>query len=197
MMKKILLLLFCIGFPFSFLCGQKRGLEINYIAHDHYTEDLLDKIDEIYNSPSDNKQTYLYLASGDEPMLLKCNGNNETEYEEFRYAIASQIKHNVWPEVDIKRILELFKEDDFINEEGIPTYDYFTLNFYITPSFWTYKYNETLIGRLLWNLEIDKYFPNVNVAIYHPENDDLSYDENRLCGPKLIFRDNQVMMFTY
>lgn len=185
---------------FSFLCvlAQERELEIDYIAHDHFNEAILNAVDEIYqtNAYSKNRQTYLYLANAENPIILRCDSNHQKEFENFRYSINSQLKHNVWPEVDIQRILELLKGDDFIDDNGKPRYSFFTLNFYITPSFWSYNYNETLIARLLWDLELPD-MTNYQVNIYHPENDGVQYDEDHMFGPKKLNGDYKVYMYTY
>lgn len=178
--------------------AQDRELEINYIAHDHFNEAILNAVDRIYNASvyNNTRKTYLYLANADNPIILRCDPNQQKEFEDFQYAISSQLKHNVWPEVDIKRIMELLQEDDFIDDDGNPRYDFFTLNFYITPSFWSYNYNETLIARLFWDLELSKK-NNIQVNIYHPANDGVQYDEKHMFGPKNLNGDYKVYMFTY
>lgn len=178
--------------------AQDCELEINYIAHDHFNEAILNKVDDIYriSAYSDTRKTYLYLANADNPIIIMCDQEHQKEFDDFRYTINSQLKHNVWPEVDVQRILELLKEDDFIDENGEPRYSLFTLNFYTTPSFWTYGYNETLIARLFWILELSEN-SNCHVNIYHPENDGVEYDEEYMFGPKKLNGDYKVYMYTY
>ena len=178
--------------------AQDRELEINYIAHDHFNEAILNAVDRIFNTSAYNKnrETYIYLANANNPIILKCDPDNQKEYEDFLYTLNSQLKHNVWPEVDIQRILELLKVDDFIDDNGKPRYSFFTINFYITPSFWIYNYNETLIARLFWDLELPQKC-NYQVNIYHPENDDFQYDQEHMFGPKKLNGDYKVFMFTY
>lgn len=196
-MKKLFLIL-ALGFSFVALRAQERELEINYFAHDHFNESILNALDNLFqtNAFNKNKQTYFYLANAESPLILKVDRDKQNEFEEFRYAINSQLKHNVWPEVDIQKILELLQEDDFINDFGEPRYDFFTLNFYTTPSFWSYSYNETLIARLFWDLDLASK-SNFQMNIYHPENDGMQYDDNRLFGPKKLTGDYQVYLYTY
>ncbi len=196
-MRKFLVISIAMNMLFSTLYAQQvRELEINYIAHDHHTESLLRVVDEKYRMSTANRQTYLYLSNADTPIILDCNRSDEQSFEEFRFKITSQVKHNVWPEVDIKRLLGLLQEDDFIDEDGKQKYDYVSLNFYITSSFWTIKYNETLIGRLLWNLDIEK-MNNINVSIFYPENEELDYNDEFLLGHKKLEGAYQLFMFTY
>ena len=178
--------------------GQSRELVINYIAHDHYNDAILNAVDDIFNTSAynNNRSTYLYLANAENPLILKCDSNHQKEFEDFRYAINSQLKHNVWPDVDIQKLLELFREDDFLSESGHARYSYFTLNFYITPSFWSYNYNESLIARLFWDLELPDKTDFV-VNIYHPENDGVTYDEEHMFGPKKLNGDYKVYLLTY
>ena len=195
-MKRILRFIFIFLPLFSW--GQDRELEINYIAHDHFNNAILNKVEEIYNisAYNNNRNTYLYLANTDNPIILKCDPNQQQEFEDFQYEISCQLKHNVWPEVDIKKIFELLKEDDFIDDDGNPRYDFFTLNFYITSSFWSYSYHETLSARLFWDLELSEK-NNVQINIYRPENDRIKYDEKLMFGPKKLNGDYKVYMFTY
>lgn len=178
--------------------AQDCELEINYIAHDHFNEAILDKVDDIYNisAYSDTRKTYLYLANADNPIILKCDQDHQKEFEDFRYTINSQLKHNVWPEVDIRRILELLKEDDFIDENGEPRYSSFILNFYVTPSFFSYNYSETLIARLFWDLELfDKIDCVVNLFL--PELDGVKSGKEHVFGPKKLNGENKVYVYTY
>ena len=178
--------------------AQERELEINYIAHDHFSGQLLDALDEIYQVSAYNKNrtTYLYLANADKPIVLKCASDRKKEFEEMRHVIGSQLKHNVWPEVDIQGIIELLKTDDFIDEKGKSRYNFFTLNFYITPSFWRYGYNETLIARLFWDLELSEK-SDFAVNIYHPKGDEFQYDEERIFGPKKLNGNYKVYIYAY
>ena len=196
-MRKIILIIICLFSQFT-LFSQELELEIDYIAHDHFNEAILNAVDEIFqtNAYSKTRHTYLYLANAESPIVLKCSSNNQKQYEDFRYTINSQLKHNVWPEVDIQRILDLLKEDDFIDDSGAARYGFFTINFYITPSFWSYNYNETLIARLFWDLDLAGK-TNFQVNIYHPENDGFKYDEEHMFGPKKLNGDYKVYMYTY
>ncbi len=197
---------FVFSFVFSFFIllsfvtqAQDRELEIHYIAHDHYGDAILKKVDDIFNMGSymPNRVTYLYLANANNPIILKCDSNNQKGFEKFKEAIGRQLAYNIWPEEDIKRILELLRDDDFIDDDGKARYSRFSINFYTTPSFWTCNYNETLIARLFWVLELSPK-SNVHVSIYYPEkNDGYKFNPERMFGPKRLNGDNEVFMFTY
>ena len=198
-MKKLFLtLVLSMTLSSLYVWSQDRELQIHYIAHDHFNESVLKIVDNIFqiNASDPNKHVYLYLANAESPFILKCDKDKQNEFDEFRYAINSQLKHNVWPEVDIQKILELLEDDDFIDEDGAPRYDFFSLNFYTSPSFWSYNYNETLIARLFWDLELSGMTDFV-MNIYHPENDGVQYDENHLFGPKKLMGDYKVYLYTY
>lgn len=197
MKKSIVFIFFALLFSWD-VHAQDMELEINYIAHDHFNAEFLDKVDEIYmiNRGSRSRKTYLYLANADTPEILVCNTAEQKEFDTFKYNLNSQLKHNVWPEVDLKKLVELLESDDFIDDNGNPLYSYFTLNFYITSSFWLYNYQETLIARLFWILELaDK--ENVIVNIYHPEGDPIQYDPDNMLGVKRLNGDYNLYMFTF
>ena len=195
---RYLIVIFLMLYPFMTIGAQQRELEINYIAHDHFTEPLLRQVDEIYNvnAYNSNRKTYLYLANADSPIVMLCLPDKEKEYNDFCYAISSQIKHNIWPEEDIKHILNLLRDDDFINEDNQPRYSFVTLNFYVTSSFWQYRYYETLIGRLFWDLDLTEY-ENCVVNIYRPEDDAFDYNEDCPFGPKRLNGDKKIYMYTF
>ena len=130
--------------------AQNKKLVIHYVAHDHHTDALIRRLDSVFESAAADKgsSTYLYLANADQPSVYRCNAENSKGYEAFKDVLRSQTSHNIWPEVDIDRILDLLDKDDYLRADGSPRYDEFELNFYLIPSFWTANYNETLIGRL-------------------------------------------------
>lgn len=197
-MKRILTTLAILAISLTAYAQNERELEINYIAHDHFTSELLNVIDNLYqtNAFKKNKTTYLYLANAANPIILKLDSRNQKAYESFRDELNKQIKHNIWPEKDIQGIIDLLRADDFIDARGKKRYDFFFLNFYITPSFWSYNYNETLIARLLWDLELPGK-DGFQVTIYHPENDGYDYDEEHMFGPKKLNGDYTVYLLTY
>lgn len=180
------------------LRAQKESLEINYFAHDHYNGALLQEVDNIYNSKAydPNSHTYLYLANAAEPSILLCNANNYQGLEDFKTLLNEQISHNIWAEVDIDKIIDLVSKDDFIDSSGRRKYQYFTINFYVTPSFFTYGYVETLISRLYWNLDLSNH-QNANVNIYLPSDVDLNGFKNLNQGAMKLMGDYKIDIFTY
>lgn len=198
-MKKLFAIAVLLAASIS-AAAQNGELEINYIAHDHFNESILAAVDGIYQSAAYNsgKKTYIYLANADEPVVMQCLGSESgrKQYEDFRLALNSRVKHNIWPEVDIKGITDLLKDDDFINDDGTKRYDFFVLNFYVTSSFWSYNYNETLIARLFWDLDLaDK--TDIQVNVYYPAGDEFKYDENNPFGAKRLNGDYVVYFFEY
>ena len=188
----ILSLLVCVNLR------AQNELEINYIAHDHYNGPLLDLVDDIFQSKAydTNRHTYIYLANANEPKVLLCNLDKYKELEEFKYTLNGQITHNVWPEVDIMKLLELLKEDDFVDDWGNSRYNFFTLNFYVTPSFITYGYAETLIARLFWDLDLSTS-SNFVVNLYLPDDVDTNYDMEKIFGAMKLLGDYQMYIYTF
>lgn len=195
-MKKILLILFGIWLSVLSAGAQGSELVINYIAHDHYTNELLGVVEEIFqtNSYNTNKSVYLYLANADRPVILKCDSQKEREFNDFCTALSNQLKHTIWPEVDIKNILDLLLKDDFKDNSGRMLYQYVTFNFYITSSFWMYGYVESLIGRLMWDLEVESFKDTVVLQLYHPRDENFQYDEEHMFGPKKLNGNYKVYM---
>lgn len=196
-MKKFIATILLIYSSFA-VFSQDRELEINYIFHDHFNGSLLDAMEKLYGNAAynPNKTTYIYMANAMDPIILKCTEDSQKEFEDFCYALNSQIKHNAFIDVDIENILRLLNEDDFEDSDGNPTYDYFTLNFYITPSFITEGYNESLVARLFWDLELASK-KNTQITLYHPADDGVEYDMEHLFGPKKLNGDYEVYMITF
>lgn len=169
-MRSITCVFFMIFSLFT-LRAQKEKLEINYIAHDHYNGAFLKVVENIYFNAY-NSNTYLYLANANEPSIYLCDEKNYKGYEDFMTVLNGQLSHNVWAEVDVAKIIELVSNDDFVDNSGRSKYQYFTLNFYVTPSFFTYGYAETLISRLYWDLDLANY-KNATVNVFLPSDVDL------------------------
>lgn len=196
-MKKILLILSGLWLAVLSAGGQDRELVINYIAHDHYTNEMLDVVEEIFqtHSHNSNKSVYLYLANGGSPVILKCEERNRRQFQDFCTVINADTKHISRPEVDIQRILDLLSQDDFKDNSGRMRYDYVTFNFYITYSFWNAGFVESLIGHLMWDLDFDS-IPNALLQIYRPREDE-KFDESMLFGPKRLNGNYKVFIFDY
>lgn len=195
-MRSITCVIFMLLSLFT-LRAQKENLEINYFAHDHYNGAFLNVIDDIFNTKAydSNSHTYLYMANASEPSVLLCDSNNYKGLEDFKTMLNGQLSHNVWAEVDIAKIIELVSKDDFIDNSAKPRYQYFTLNFYLTPSFFTYGYAETLISRLYWDLDLANH-KNASVKVYLPSDVDVENFKASYGAMKLMDA-NEITLLTF
>lgn len=64
--------------------------------------------------------------------------------------------HDVKTDVDLKNILHILKEDDFLTEDGKPRYKSVSFEFYVNPRFWELKLHEKLIAALYFVLDVGR-----------------------------------------
>ena len=184
--------------------AQSQTMEFIYIAHDGSTpvNALCDRLSEVYEFATQDNGTAVvfYLANADEPRIVRVNldGDNRSEFEELLGELRYKSAHEIFAEVDQKAIIDLFNEVDFINESGRQAFLSFQMTWYVTPTFWTLGYNESLIARTYFTLDLgalpSSYF---NMEIWHARDDGLKYDENWPFGTKNLCTNYTFFLLEY
>lgn len=151
--------------------------ELTRIVSEMYDQ-AIDLYDESRNVPY-----IFYLSDNLDPKVIFINVdtmlNNEDEFEEKILAsLNSPVTHNVMPRSDIDSIVNIFNRIDFIDEEGNLTYESFTMDFYVSESFWSHEYNISVISYLYWILGLEKLVPTGEIAF----NVNYSQTENDYTG---------------
>lgn len=188
-MKRFLSIVFIIALAAGLM--QARSLRLVYIAHDVNTpvEQLVSKIEgyyenlEDYADEGDKDRTILYLSSGSNPIIANMESGNRDE-ENYRRVIRELYErnfHDVDTEVDMEKILELLNEYDFLTPEGRLDMSQLKFEFFVTPTYWSMKQNESFIAPLFYALGLERlcdpsspdYNRGVTFRIFFPSIEEL------------------------
>ena len=136
-------------------------MTIVYIAHttDVPLAKLTEKLEEHYrNGVQFSNEVIFYLSNGSEPYIVKVNtkGQNKDDFEaEIIDELWAKRSHDIDPFSDVENIINIVNDNDFIDENGKLKYLSVTFDFFVTESFWTMKYNESIISKLYFTLDIN------------------------------------------
>lgn len=172
-------------------------MELYYISYDRSTpiKDLCSTISLTFNSSCvSDRNVYLYLPNADSPIIVKASEENREQFE----AMLSKIRQgttNIFPDVDISHICNLFNNDDFLGDDGMMKYERLSITFYLCPSFWINGYNETLISKLLFILDTNNLDQeHFSLDLYKSTEDSFEYDEENLFGVKKLCKTPTFIM---
>ena len=196
MKKRILVLLLLV----PVLVRAQKSLELYYIAHDHYEAQLSDILKEVrqnarYNS---SKTVIYYLANVDSPKYVVVSPNDEKEYQSFIEELNNQSSHNIYPEVDRMKLMELLSSPIITGGKDLSSFENVVFNFYINPTFAIMSYGDSIIGRLYWDMELDSVpRSKLEINIYHHGDDGYDYDEKHLFGRQDLLNGFPVLIDTF
>lgn len=113
---------------------------------------------------SEGSPAIFYLASGDNPIIVKYNLDDESVEDsdnlfekELLYYLKQSMSTNVEAGFDRQKIMELISQYDFIDEDGELSYKMTEFDFHVGKSFWDRGNNEAVIGSLFFALNAAKY----------------------------------------
>ncbi|MBR4996047.1 MAG: hypothetical protein IKY82_08300 [Alistipes sp.] len=207
-MKRIFTLLLAL-----FICvsvkaqdNTNKDLTFVYISHDENTptQALISRLKEIYtdamNYPEDRAAIF-YLTNGDHPIIVRMNVNNSNpkDFETLVEDLQSKRAHDVFPETDCEKIIEIFSENDLLNEEGEPMFRSVEWNYYVNSTFWKLNNNEYVIATLYWVFEMEKMIQSqyMQVRILHGEVDPLPVNKEFPFGEKGFCRSMAFIPLPY
>lgn len=203
-MKKIYIILFAIITPFlSF--AQDKSFEFYYIAHDYTTNvgELCDRLNDIYQDALSNEDyaVIFYMPNYDEYIDVRINlpDSNPDDFEQILSELRVKNVHDNSTNVDYNAILDLINKYDFVDEEGNKTYTSVLFCWYVTPPFWNWGNNESLIAKLYFTLELDKYPGYVESQFWHTRDDGLEkfVDRRYPFGTKNICKGINFMLLPF
>lgn len=201
--------------------AQEQSLEFYYIAHDRTTpvNDLCDRLEFIHETAMsfEDRATIFYMPAYKEvgfdeegypvfePLVVKVNlpGDNRDDFKKIISELRVKMAHESYIDVDIKTITDLFNQEayDFINEDGEPKFSSVTFCWYVTPEFWLFKYNETLIANLYFTLDMNPYHKSgyMTTEIWHAKGDGIEkyVDRSKPFGSKNLCRDMLFILRQY
>ena len=183
--------------------AQTQSFEFYYIAHDRTTpvSELCDRLELVYETAMsyDDYAVIFYFPNSVQPIIVKMNlpGDNRADFKTILYELRTKSMHEIEVDVDYNNIMNLVNTHDFVDADGNPMFSSALFCWYVNPSFWLYKYNEELIARLYFNLELDKYKGYVDTQIWHSKDDGMSVDSAYPFGRKNLCRNMGFMLLQY
>lgn len=201
-MKRLSILLLMVITSFTAF-AQSQDFEFYYISHDRTTpvDDLCDRLEYIYeNALGDESYAVIfYLPNYDEHIEVRINleDDNRDDFNILVRELREKDAHENYAYHDYESIMKLINKYDFIDEEGNRQYSSVLFCWYVTPYFWDWGCNESLIARLYFTLELDKYRGYVNTQIWHAQYDDLQVDERNPFGNKNLCRQMGFVLMPY
>lgn len=201
-MKRLSILLLMVITSFTAF-AQSQDFEFYYISHDRTTpvDDLCDRLEYIYENAlgDESYAVVFYLPNYDEHIEVRINleDDNRDDFKILVRELREKDAHENYAYHDYESIMKLINKYDFIDEEGNRQYSSVLFCWYVTPYFWDWGCNESLIARLYFTLELDKYRGYVNTQIWHAQYDDLQVDERNPFGNKNLCRQMGFVLMPY
>lgn len=195
-MKKFIVLFLFILFTGTVAQGQAKKLEVYYIAHDKHEAEITDILEQVRRNARYNpeRKVIFYLASGNRPVFMTVGPDDETNYLTFRGKLNEQTSHNVYPEVDRLMLIDLLSKG--LSTKGLDAYERVVFNYYITPGFVALNYCDALIGRLYWDMELDKMPRNkLEINIFYSQEDKIN--EDKLFGRKNLMKNFPILVDSF
>lgn len=208
-MKRLFVTAVCMLALLSTVFGQDKSskdLQFIYIAHDENTAvgSLLDRLTEAYNDARNYPETrelILYLANDTDPVIVQVNTeyDNQGQFGQIVEELQTKISHTINPDVDRETIVNLFNENDMIDEAGNPRYYSVEWTYYVNSTFWSLGNNEDIISGLYFIMDMKPLIDSGNMKVYvmYGTNDRLQYDKNLPFGTKNLFSVSPFMPLPY
>ena len=180
----------------------KTNLHVIYIDHETSTPvtQLCERIRTLRNDAIEiDDALIVYLADGRTPHISLTTlpeatdqGRNKPEalYEIFE-ALQNTNSHSVVAREDRRRLLQLFDEFNFVDDQGTLRFNRVTIDFYVGPSFWALGC-EKLISHLFVALGVAQQ-PRDRFAfnIFKPKGSDLGFPKGKPFGDQNVDGINQ------
>ena len=198
MKRNVWLILMLLLVPF--ISRAQQSLELYYIAHDHYETQLTNILKEVRQNARYNtsKTVLFYLSNVDSPKWMVVSPNDEKEYKSLIEEINGQSSHNIYPEVDRMKLIELLSSPKITGGKELSSYESVVFNYYINPTFAVMSYGDSIIGRLYWDLDLDSVPRNkLEINIYYHSDDGFNYNEKQLFGRQNLLNGFPVLIDTF
>ena len=145
------------------VCAQQAGKPLNfyYIAHSGETpvNTLCRSLKEnAKNARNFNQPSIFYLANVDEPYMVYIDGKSTNEdmdkFEEIIGELQEKRFHELNIVFDVENLINLFNRYDFLDDSGNYKVSSMVWEFFVDQNFWDLTYNERLISKLFYSLEL-------------------------------------------
>ena len=183
---------------------KNKTLNFIYIAHSPKTQTdrLIDRLREDFSRARSLKNpTVFYLANGRTPVVVQMNtaNDNRKEFENIIYRLQTIRSHSVNAQMDVNNIIKLYTDWNVVDENGALQYQKVEWTYYIDSSFWQANYNESIIAKLYWSLDMQSLESRnmLKVNIYHGRGDEVKVDKSMPFGAKNLCKSMKFNMLPY
>lgn len=197
----IVLVFFCISASAQSRPGD--DLTFVYINHTNDTpiNDLCKRLgDKVKTAQRVKSPLIIYLANGKKPYIatVGINGSKEEGFDNIIQALQEKNSHPIDTKEDLRNIIEIFNHIDFLSELGVPKYSSMTWQFYIDQQFWKDNYNEEIIAKLYFALDLD-LLPNdyLHLMLFYRSDNEFEYDKENPFGVKNLCKNLRNLEFLY
>lgn len=190
-MKKLLALLMILS------CGilsaqdsRQNSLRFIYIYHtpDTPVAELCRTLTNSFNDARNyHLPTIMYLAYMDSPYIATAGmGTDNVEaFERIINRLQEKRFHPIDTNGDLKKLIELFDEHDFLTDWGTPKYESMYWSFYVNQEYWDANYNELIISKLYYALELGTLPADfLRFQIFYSGTEEFHYDKEYPFGQK-------------
>ena len=185
-MKKILYIIMMLATAtvMSARPSQGKSFYFAYIAHDEstYMDDVMANIQARYDRAmeDENYVMVVYMSNGDSPFIVQVNTakDNRADFAKLKDVLRTRSSHAVYPEEDLEKIVDLFNEVDFVNDQDNSiSYRSADWHFHLTSGFLRNGYGESLISKLAFVMGVEHFSTeNFRIRYYFSSYDILEYD---------------------
>lgn len=182
---------------------KEKDLTIVYIAHTTNVPlaKLVNMLEERYRGGVQfSNDVIFYLSNGSEPLIVNVN-TAEDNNGDFEPMIIDELwakrSHDVDPYTDVANLIDLINKNDFVDANGKLNYLSVTFDFFVSEEFWTMKFNESIIAKLYFALDINgikKKNPDLFFNVYRPSEVELKYENGKPFGLKDLDNINSNIM---
>ena len=196
------------------ICAKADKSSVNlhfvYIAHEVTTpiNDICDKLRTFQADAVEvDDALIVYLSDGKSSFMSFTNLEDATHqgrdrehaFQEVIAELQDANSHDVVASEDVKNIIQLFDEFNFIDESGNILYNSVVMDFYIGANFWALGNNEKVISHLYQDFGMPQLPKSqFQLNIYAPKTDHLSFPNGKPFGEKNVNGINEsVKIFEY
>lgn len=166
--------------------------DLTLIYINHTTDTPIDRLcarldNEYKHACQYDKHLIIYLANGNKPYIASVGIDNidTVGFDRISEALQNERYHIVDSRADVLNIMELFNENDFLKHDGTLKYNSMTWQFYVSQEFWNANYNEKIIAKLYYILDLPKISSDyLHLMIMCNRENELIYDNDNPWGLK-------------
>ena len=173
-----------------------------YVAHEADTpvQQLARRLNSIYNvAIQEGDGVVFYMSNANNPIVVKVNfpDDNRGDFSnKLMAALQERNSHAIEGVYDVRKIIETMSGSDFLSVEGNLLYKTTNIDFYVTNSFWSHGYNESIIASLFFSLDVPRYISSgkdFHFNVYYPNSDPVHYNEGQPFGTRNVNSINQLV----